>query len=134
MRNWELDGSTIPGDTLLFTPYNINNTLKCTRTIDSFSVFNESAKLDYPVGLLTEYERSLMGNIYARSGQWWWLASPYFMSSLDASVRDVYTSGGAYLNNVAFAGGARPVVSLNSGTKFVSGNGSYDTPFVVQES
>ena len=139
LRNWDPSKTTKETWTLYFkmASTNVNtNTLTCENVTDRFSVGNSKAKLTYPVGLLTEQERALMmnksGGTYARTGLYWWLASPYGVYRSDAAERSVNSSGATYSTGVDTANGIRPAVSLGPDTVYTFGNGSYDNPILIE--
>ena len=124
---------------LRFKKYDTNYSLACTNETDRFSMSNSKAKLTYPVGLLSApevwlaYRGASYSTYYLKTGNYYWLASPNGFVINGVSGRCVDTSGS--MNNspsVGNAGGARPVVSLKSGTVYASGDGSYTNPFVVE--
>lgn len=125
--------------------------LLCAREIDRFSAkdginndttANGNNLLDYPVGLMTADEMAMAGelrwqsneSIYLTTGQYWWSLSPfYFNSSYGSYVWNVTPSGAfsatAY---VIFSYGVRPVVSLRPDCVVKSGDGSSDTPYLIE--
>ena len=131
-------------------------TYDCTETSDAFSVDNTSAKLTYPIALMTAdeimraggkggtkftspyawyYLNSAGGSITDKT--WWWLLSPYRCNGGDAVVFGVYGSSWPGLLNdgsVHFAQGVRPAVSLKSCVKTSGGNGSANAPYTIEES
>ena len=117
--------------------------LKCSQDNDKFTLTNESAKLDYPVSLITADEASMAGgvyniansNYYLYNGQYTWTLSPsqfgsgYFL----ACVWDVLPSGGlSFGNYVARSFGARPVINLKADTQITKGDGTALNPYVVK--
>ena len=117
--------------------------LKCTQDNDKFKVSNESAKLDYPISLITADEVSMAGgvyntansNYYLYNGQYFWTLSPsYFYSYYsNARVWSVLPSGGLVSwNGVADSIGTRPVINLKADTKITKGDGTALNPYVVQ--
>ena len=117
--------------------------LKCAQANDKFKVSNASAKLDYPVALITADELAMAGGVYNTSntnyylynGQYQWSLSPgHFGSSYSyATFWSVSPSGG--LNPwsvVASSFGIRPVINLKSDILITKGDGSALSPFVVQ--
>ena len=72
------------------------------------------------------------GGIYAKTKLYWWLASPYGIDDRDAYERSAGNAGGAYNRHVSNAFGVRPAVSLALDTKFISGDGGYDTPYLME--
>ena len=152
------DRSITSGSGYLTTPTTIygaynrlqNNkkpSLKCSQDNDKFKMSNESAKLDYPVGLILADEVALAGgrayynggyspnsNYYLYNGKYYWTLSPsYFFSySSNAFVWFVLPSGslnpGIDLTNSL---GVRPVINLKADTLITKGDGTSLNPFVV---
>ena len=134
-------------------------TYDCTNTSDAFSVSNTSAKLDYPIGLMTADEVSFAGGgtfmdesapayYYQNSAgnsstsdTWWWTMSPNsWREGVPGTMLVVYGSREpgilepkAYgvLDNIG--SGVRPVISLKSCVKYSSGNGSASDPYTIKE-
>ena len=139
---YKLDSQTFYGS------YNRNvdrrtPSLKCTQANDKFKVSNASAKLDYPVALITADEMAMAGgvfdtsntNYYLYNGQYQWSLSPgYFISySSQANVWYVLPSGSLYpYYYVAFSFGVRPVINLKADTQITKGDGSSLNPFVIK--
>ena len=124
---------------LHFKNLDTNYSLACTNETDRFSLSNSKARLNYPVGLLSApevwlaYRGASSSTYYLKTGNMYWLASPSDFIINGVSGKGVNTSGS--MNNsysVGNAGGARPVISLKSGTVYASGDGSYTNPFVVE--
>ena len=122
--------------------------LKCSGNNDKFKMSNESAKLDYPVGLILADEVVLAGgrsyyngeyspnsNYYLYNGKYYWIFSPsgFFSNSSYASVWSVMPSGSLDpWYDVAGSIGVRPVISLRADTLITKGDGSSLNPFVVE--
>ena len=122
--------------------------LKCSGDNDKFKMSNESAKLNYPVALITADEVAMAGgrayyngayspnsNYYLYNGKYFWTLSPtYFDSGYSvARVWIVMTSGSLYLwDNVTHSIGVRPVINLRADTLITRGDGSALSPFVVK--
>ena len=117
--------------------------LKCAQDNDKFKVSSASAKLDYPVALITADEMAMAGgvldtantNYYLYNGQYQWSLSPgYFISySSQANVWYVLPSGSLYpYYYVAFSFGVRPVINLKADTLITKGDGSSLNPFVIK--
>ena len=126
-----IGGST--STSLQFKNYNANQSLVCANETDRFSMSNPKAKLKYPIGLLSLPELSLSGygsSHYYNNGQYVWLASPGYFFDNDAFVGMAY-SGGLAGFIVGNSRGVRPSVSIQPGTSFSSGDGSYTNPFVI---
>ena len=145
-------------DTLANARVNTNYapTYDCTETSDAFSGSNTSAKLTYPIALMTVDEIMRAGGKDRTS-----LTSPYawyYLNSANGSITgDTVWQllspcdwGGSYafvfvvrgssspgsLSNgygVSYSGGVRPVISLKSDVLYKSGNGSAESPYEIQE-
>ena len=141
-----------------YAPYerigtNKQPTYNCTNMSDAFSVNNTSAKLDYPVGLMSIDELSYAGgqvetNLTA-SYAWYytnangesitgiapsWALSPLYWSGSYSVVWDVYGSGnpgGLYYSDVVYSVAVRPSLSLLSCNLISRGNGSPENPYEV---
>ena len=121
--------------------------LKCSQDNDKFKTSNESAKLDYPVGLILADEVVLAGgrayyngsyspnsNYYLYNGKYFWTLSPsYFVSSNSfAGIWAVMLSGGLdRWYGVSFSIGVRPVINLKADVIISKGDGSSLNPFIV---
>ena len=117
--------------------------LKCAQANDKFKVSNASAKLEYPVALITADEMAMAGgvfntantNYYLYNGQYQWSLSPgYFYSNASfAIVWGVSPSGSLYpWDRVAYSFGVRPVINLKADTLITKGDGSTLNPFSVK--
>ena len=132
LNGWNPNGGSVTS-LLHFKNYSLNSDLSCTNTIDKFSLTNTKAQLTYPVGLLTSSEAYMLNNNNIRkTGQGWWLASPYNFNNYNADERYVDATGYNSYNNVSGSFGLRPVISLKPGTEYVSGTGSMADPYVVE--
>ena len=128
-------------------------TYNCTNMRDAFSVNNTSAKLDYPIGLMSIDELSYAGgqafttldapyawyytNANGESSYGsvaFWALSPIYW---DGSYSNVWYVRGSdypgYLSNycVDLASAVRPSVSLSSCNLISRGDGSANNPYVV---
>ena len=129
-----------------------NPSYNCTDIRDAFSAENTSAKLDYPVSLMTADEIAFAGGVayktmntpYAwfmsnSAGQrvttdWWWSLSPIQWSGSHANFW-IWNSSDAdfgYISvNAAVA--VRPVISLKSCTLYSTGDGTASNPYTILE-
>ena len=121
---------------LEFTNKDLNNTnLVCSKETDKFSLSNELAKLDYPIGLMTLPEYNLINNFNVmKTGEIYWLMSPAYYATEDASVRVVTALGNKTDSYFSSYYAVRPVISLKEKTKYIDGNGSLETPFMINSS
>ena len=130
-------------------------TYDCTETSDAFSGSNTSAKLTYPIALMTVDEimraggkdRTSLTSPYAwyylnsangsiTGSQWWWLLSPRYWNGTNASVfsvRDSSYPGYLDYDSVDCTHGVRPAVSLKSCVKTSGGDGSASAPYTIEE-
>ena len=121
--------------------------LKCSQDNDKFKMSNESAKLDYPVGLILADEVALAGgrayynggyspnsNYYLYNGKYYWTLSPssFYSYNSSAHVWYVLPSGSlAPWYSVTNSFGVRPVINLKADTLITKGDGTSLNPFVV---
>ena len=133
LNGWNPDGGMISAY-LQFKESNLSNDLSCTDTTNQFSTLNNNAKLTYKVGLMSSPEANILNNSSARkTGQVYWLSSPYYFDSSSASSRGVNASGVVSNIRVYIAYGVRPVISLIPGIKYSGdGDGSMANPYVVK--
>ena len=61
-----------------------------------------------------------------------WAPSPTYMGDYYATVRYVTSTGGYSRGNVDDAGAARPVVTLSMTTEISEGEGTYESPYIVE--
>ena len=128
-------------------------TYNCSDIRDAFSVDNTSAKLNYPIALMTADEIAFAGGTtwyasmstpYAwfisnssrtQVSNYWWSLSPYRWYG-NVAFEWFWNSGNAGLSNdngVYYNGGVRPAISLKSCTKWNSGDGTAENPYIIQE-
>ena len=132
---------------------NYTPTYDCTEASDAFSVDSTSAKLTYPIALMTADEIAYAGGkaftdlpspyvwYYLNSANGsitdttiWWLLSPDHLYGSQAYVFRVYGSdypGRLFWYNVDFAYGVRPAISLKSCVKTSGGDGSATNPYTI---
>ena len=128
-----------------------NPSYNCTDIRDAFSVDNTSAKLDYPVSLMTADEIAFAGGVafqtmntpYAwfisnsagtQVSTYWWSLSPnYWYNGIAIVWR--WNSVDAYLNldGAGNTNAVRPAISLKSCIKYSTGNGSASDPYTIKE-
>ena len=121
--------------------------LKCSQNNDKFKMSNESAKLDYPVGLILADEVAFAGgrayyngeyspnsNYYLYDGMYFWTFSPSYFEPHHSKVHvwRVMPSGSLMpWYDVTDSIGVRPVINLKANTLITKGDGSSLNPFVV---
>ena len=126
-----------------------NPSYNCTDIRDAFSVDNTSAKLDYPISLMTADEIAFAGGVASNKMNtpyaWfisnsagtkvstdWWSLSPFNWDGSRAYVWN-WRSGGEYLfyTDTHSSFSVRPVVSLKSCVKTSGGDGSATNPYTI---
>ncbi len=117
--------------------------LKCVQDNDKFKVSNVSAKLDYPVSLITADEVSASGVVdgpkndscYLCNGVETWTLSPSIFDSTPSheTIWSLHSSGSllawTYANSSI---GVRPVINLKADVKITKGDGTALNPYVIQ--
>ena len=117
--------------------------LGCIQDNDKFKVSNVSAKLDYPISLITADEVSMAGgvwntsnsNYYLYNGQNFWTLSPSNFASYysSACVWTVTVSGKLVdWNSVPNFFWTRPVINIKADTLITKGDGTALNPYVVK--
>lgn len=110
---------------------------------DGFTLSTSSGgngKLTYPVGLLTADEIMLAGgrtadnhNYYLYTGKDYWALSPSNFDATSALGFDVNPGGNLFNYFVSTSRGVRPSVSLAPGTRTSEGDGTVNSPYVIEE-
>ena len=134
-NGWNPNGGSITS----ISAFGSSDGLTCSKDTDRFSVSNGQAKLTYPIALLTYKESYLLGNRKIRAtGNSYWLLSygwysidPNYSSSYYSEVEIVDKNGYHDGLSASSSAGVRPVISLKPGTKFTSGDGSKNNPYVI---
>ena len=117
---------------LQFKNYDLVDDLSCPSLLNSFSVSNVSAPLTYKVGLPTAAEMYLYNNNNVRtSSSGYWLSSPYDYKETGLFMKSVDTTGALVGTLASSSLGVRPVISLEYGIQYLSGDGSMANPFNV---
>ena len=119
------------GSFLLFNQYSSNVDLSCDNETDRFSKNNLKAKLDSPIGLITESERGLMTADYAVTGTSYWLLSPNSFNDYSSSMVAAYSDGEKRFFDLNASKGVRPAITLKNGTKILGGDGTKNSPYQI---
>ena len=124
----------------LYTPSNV-----CGQQSDSFTnndKNNGNGKLTYPIGLITSDELLMAGAItsdkntdfYLYSGSAYWTSTPIsFGFPMAATVDSLDETGRIADNRVDVSSGIRPVINIINTAKFTSGNGTNNSPYIIEE-
>ena len=122
---------------------NKKSNLMCIQDNDKFKVSNESAKLDYPISLITADEVSMAGgvydiannNYYLYNGQYFWTLSPSLSDSSNSLplVWIVNSSGEMKAwGSVGNYYDVRPVINLRSDVQITKGDGTSISPYQIK--
>ncbi|MBD9098252.1 hypothetical protein EGP98_01430, partial [bacterium] len=117
--------------------------LKCTNSNDKFKVSNASAKLNYPIALITADEVAMAGalsyksninNYLCTGATQWTLTSSYFSETVSQACVWYYNSSGGLESWFFTTGtfGVRPVINLKADILITKGDGTALSPFVVE--
>ena len=129
-----------------------NPSYNCTDIRDAFSVDNTSAKLDYPVSLMTADEIAFAGGVAFKKMNtpyaWfisnsagtqlssnWWSLSPFYWNGSRADVWGWLYSYFSALTSYGADGinDVRPAISLKSCIKYSTGDGTSESPYEIVE-
>ena len=119
--------------------------LKCVQDNAKFSLSNASAKLDYPISLITADEVAMAGgvynitnaNYYLYNGGHFWTLSPcaFLAHNTNANNLEVTVSGSlSTWHDVGGLLGIRPVINIEADIQITRGDGTVLNPFVVSAS
>ena len=126
---------------------NKSPSLKCMQDNDKFRVSNSSAKLEYPVALITADEVSMAGgrghhdasyspnsDFYLYNTKAYWTMSPSVFSSstYTSLIWAIYPSGSlSQYYKANDDNGVRPVINLKADVKISSGDGTSIAPYKI---
>ena len=130
-----------------FTSANASPSFKCAQNNDKFTLkvanggtngYGNNA-LNYPIGLLTSDEAVYAGhpywvsnsNGYLYTSKAYWLMNPSRMENNDMYGFLLTGGGDVYNYRVDFIYSVLPVISLKSNAEVSSGNGTYNSPYVI---
>ena len=133
LGGWNPNGGNIE-ENLKFSEVSLTKNLNCANVVDQFSTSNPSARLTYKVGLMSSPEANILSNANIRkTGNLYWLSSPYFFGGNGAASRAIDFTGimsGSILDGKF---GVRPAISLIPDIEYASGNGSMENPYIIKE-
>lgn len=108
----------------------LQNGTYCIDAVDGENITCENQVTD-KVGLLSiqEYKDAFGNESYLNIGKYWWTSNP----SIDGQIWYVFREGGIHSKSNTqddyYAYGVRPVITLKPDVKFISGNGTYESPY-----
>ncbi len=131
LNGWDSQNGNIYNTGLTHNGYNAIQNLKCPNEVDSFSTLNSEARLKYKIGMATRPELEIVGyrnlKAFGNDSSYYYLMTPF---SAGSSARvDQYgniSSSGSETN-------IRPVISLRPDIEYVSGDGSLEHPYLVDD-
>ena len=133
-NGWNPNGGNVGVPLVFDNGSSTTNNLNCLNNTDKFSVSNNKAKLTYKVGLMTFAERIKLfkNRSELKTSQKYWLISLGSLAEITyPSVHCVDTDGSPSNDNPGRSNGVRPVISLKPETRYTSGNGSMESPYIV---
>ena len=129
-------------------------TYNCTNVKDAFSANNSSAKLDYPIGLMTADEVAFAGGVlnitsentyFTRNSNKtysvgevnsWWLMSPNMHSGVPVIFGISWNNGpvlsSGFTSSDTYSLYVRPVISLAGDNAWKSGDGTAENPYQIK--
>ncbi len=121
---------------LNFKSYGNSSNLTCQNRNDRFSVNKENGNgaLKYPVGLITRQEQGLSsygGGSPLVSGNSYWGITPSYFDDSFAFGEYIPFSVSFDSQFISQPLSVRPAVSLRAGLEYINGDGSSDTPYVI---
>ena len=116
--------------------------LKCSGDNDKFRVSSTSAKLDYPISLITADEVAFAGcvnsvtntNYYLYNSRNLWTLSPSAFMSANSLTRIWFVSSSENLEwwgNATYSLGVRPVINIKVDATITKGDGSSINPYLI---
>ena len=132
--DWNPDEVNVSGNYYLqFKNYAQSTDLTCQQTTDQFAISNNQAKLSYPVGLIqVEEVYNINNNALFGTGSEWWTMAPVGFGYSGSYIRYLETDGSLEVAVNAYSMGYRPVISLLSLNRIISGSGSETDPWVIE--
>ena len=103
----------------------------CQNITDSFSIYNNKAKLAYKVGLTGSGELNLLHKNIRKSGHQYWMGSAFGYTTT-SYVEYMAWDGSIWRNYVHIGLCVRPTISLRPGLMYESGDGSMANPYIVK--
>ncbi len=145
--DWNLGYNTESVISTYFASLNRINTdttsFVCSNYADQFTVSSENGNgaLDYPIGLITGDEYDLAGGerfvdnfyFYLYTGYEYWTMSPSSFWTGSSLMSRISTTGGVNGAGVTGNIAVRPVIALDSSNITLTGSGTWDDPFLVNE-
>ena len=129
-HGWVQTGD-ITNSLIEFGEYDVSENLKCENITDRFSVNNNQAKLKYKVGLISIPEYNILGSYTLQSNKDYWTISPYYFVMDRCDMRSIGGSGAISFGDGIDKNGVRPAISLKSTTTYSSGDGTMESPYVI---
>ena len=127
----------------MFKNHNKQPSFECTNSSDLYTTSGSSQgnkALTYPIGLISADEVAYAGEIsgtanqsyYLYTNQYYWTMSPFYFFNGYARVFIMY-SNGSLSNHVDWVDpGVRPVINLKANVSISEGNGTSNSPYVVE--
>lgn len=132
-NGWNPNGGSIT----TYLNFGNSSDLTCQNKNDRFTVSRENGNgaLTYPIGLVTGKEENLTFSsnsspLSLKRYNYYWSLDPYFFSY--HALGHLSNSRGVWFNySINSSYGVRPAVSLRAGIMYESGNGTADSPYII---
>lgn len=113
-------------------PSKSNASLSCSNITDRLSKNNLKATLKYPIALISSPEAVLMSNNYVKTSQQYFLLTPTYQYGKNISVASIVATTGAVSDiSLNRTSGIRPAITIKPDVTITGGNGTYDTPYII---
>ncbi len=130
---FDSDKGNLKGTSFSFLGKDYMNDLSCYYNTDKFSTNNPKAKLKYPIALATSTELSLLNNDNMRKNN---IYNIYTMTPYNpGNIVVLHANGNITFNGTgSYVGNAKPMISLNKSIRYTSGDGSQNSPYIIDYS
>lgn len=133
LGKFDINGDVVKDKDLIYDGYINSKLLECPNLIDRFTVSsdNGNGSLKYPVGLITYTEVELaLSSSYLSKASKSWTMTPHSSGGYKAS--QVFRAEGGFKTDYPLSEiGVRPAISLRPGIEYISGDGTGDSPYVI---
>ena len=109
----------------------------CSNITDKYSISNNYAKLDYPIGLFSSDEMALMSTGFSKTGENYHSLSPSLFSGSQITANVTITTDGRVVGmngGVGVSYGVRPAISLKPEIEYTDGDGTKNNPYIIDTS
>ena len=130
-NGWNPNGGSF-GTEIKFQSSTTNRDLSCPNELDRFSIYNESAKSNYKIGIPSAEELSISQDSISNCSIFINSSSPISFSEIGARIKSTSTNCTMSDINVTSSNKIRPTISLKPGIEFAAGDGTIYNPYVIE--